>query len=474
MITVTIKHHGTYRVKTGTRLLGLFTREHIHLPAVCGGRSRCGQCRVRIAKDKRKHDKFERLFIPEHLARQGYHLACRVRIHEDTVVTLPTRRKSALTPQQHCGLALDLGTTVLKAALVDLRSRKTVGTAHTLNLQNTAGGDVITRIGMAVRGEYHSLRRMLMKSIKDLIRELGSSRPLFTAVTGNPVMLSFYLNQPVDGLRAFPFKSSLDQGIFRKKPRGYVFPVVGGFIGGDVIAGLLASGICDTGKTMLYIDLGTNGEVVLITPNRIIAASAAAGPAFEGIGITSGSLAVPGAVNRVGFERGQFTFSTIDDKEAVGICASGLIDLLLVAMEHGYIQNNGRLLKKVTVGCFSLSQSDIRKLQLAVGAIRSCLRILLKTAELTPQMIDGIIITGEMGRSLERSALIQLGLIPSTIKRIITSKDLPLKGAIIALTEDNAFERINEIKKKSEHIEIALEPDFQAEFVRAMRFSSWT
>lgn len=473
MIKIAIKNSGTFCVKKGTLLIDLLTRKTAPIPAMCGGQGRCGQCRVKIEKDSQPLDHIETIFISEPLAEQGYHLACRFRLEKDTIVTLPTKSKTTPRMQKNGGLALDLGTTVIKGALVDLQKKKIIKTARTLNLQSTMGGDVITRIGMALRGKYTALCAQLNRSITTCMNQLGLQRPVFTAVAGNSVMLSFYLKQPVDGFAAHPFQGSLDKGILTSDPPGYAFPVIGSFVGGDIIAGILARNIDKSKKNIMYADLGTNGEVALVTPERIFAASTAAGPAFEGVGIPCGSLAVPGAIKKTGYTRGKFTFETIDKARPIGICASGLIDTLYAAVEHDFISDSGRLNKPLSVGQFNINQHDIRRLQLSVGAIHTGMKILMKKSGLSSSDLDEIIITGEFGRTLNQVALKRIGLIPSGDHRIRTIKDLALKGTVMVLLDDRMRERVDEIKRKCIHVDLATHPDFQAEFVEAMRFSPW-
>ncbi|MBN2621369.1 DUF4445 domain-containing protein [candidate division WOR-3 bacterium] len=473
MIKITVKSQGQFHVKKGTPLIDLLARKGIPIPAACNGQGRCGLCRIKIEEGARPHDEIEKLFINKQLAQQNYHLACRFYPTTDTIITIPMSPRGRAKKSVSGALALDLGTTVLKGALVDIRSKKLIRTALTFNLQSCMGGDVVTRIGRAINGEYDQLYAMLMKSIAALKRQLGVKRPLFTSVVGNTVMLSFFLKKPVDDLAGYPFKSPLDHGVFQNDPPCYIFPVIGSFIGGDIISGILASRVYSTSKNVLYADLGTNGEVVLITPKKIIAASTAAGPAFEGVGIRCGSLAVPGAIKAVGINNGIFTFSVIDNKTPLGLCASGLIDALYLGVKHGFISETGKLNKTMSIGEFSLVQNDIRKLQLAVGAIRTGMKILLKQSKLSSHMIDEVMLTGEFGTRLRPGILARIGLIPSGRMKVTSEKNLALKGAVMVLTNDRVRQCIEDIKGKSVHLELANHPEFQKEFVHAMRFSPW-
>ncbi|MEO0225845.1 MAG: ASKHA domain-containing protein, partial [candidate division WOR-3 bacterium] len=340
------------------------------------------------------------------------------------------------------------------------------------NPQNSLGGDVITRIGLALEGKYKLLRNLLLSGIKDISTTLGIRKPQFTVVVGNPVMLSFYLDKPVEGFASYPFKSELKDGMFLKHPARYVFPIIGGFVGGDTIAGLLACGFLRKSGTTLYIDLGTNGEVVLAWPGSVMAVSTAAGPAFEGAGIKAGSLAVPGAIDRV-YYKGGIKYHTIGNKKPIGLCASGLIDLLAVMLKQGWLEPSGQLLKTVEIDGISINQEDIRKLQLAIGAIHVGIETLLLKASTMPARIDEAIITGEFGAHLNPASLVAVGLIPTGIKKIRLERDLPLRGAVRFLQDDRARAEVKQIQKISGHLELALEPYFGERFIWSLRLAPW-
>lgn len=473
MNTVTIKNLGSYKIKKGKKLLDFFTEKKLSINASCGGNGRCGLCRIRIPNETQKPAEIESLLIPEKFLKQGYRLACRYRIKKNIEITLPRSKTPKAANLKNSGFALDIGTTVIKGTSVNLKTGRIRGMAKVFNLQNGIGGDVITRISASINGKYDLLRNLLLASIEQVKKELGLQKPLFTTVVGNPVMLSFYLNKSVKGLAHYPFKSGLNNSTFLKKPLRFIFPIIGGFVGGDTIAGILASNIYKKRNPVLYIDLGTNGEVVLSSGDRIVAASTAAGPAFEGIGISCGCLAIPGAIDRITYNKGKFKYYTIRNKKPVGICASGLIDLLKLLLDNGMLREDGKLLQKTGIKKISINQDDIRTLQLAIGAIHAGIQILMKKAKVKAKHINEAIITGEFGSKLNPEALFRIGLLPQGIKIITFEKDLPLKGAISVLNNDKPFEELRIIKKKSKHITLATQPNFQKVFVSALKLAPW-
>lgn len=473
MNLVRIKNFGDFRVKKKTRLLDFLIEKGVPIVATCGGRGRCGHCRVRIKGKKiRPPDEIEKILISKKLLNSGYRLACRYYIDQDIELSIPRPKTKMARVIGGYGLALDLGTTVIKGAMVDLMRGVIVKKVSVYNPQNSMGGDVITRIGYAIGGRYPALRRLLYSGIDMVGEKIGLIKPLFTTVVGNPVMLSFFLNKPVGGLAGYPFKPAIKEGLFLKRPPRYVFPIIGGFVGGDTIAGILSSGLIERAVHSLYIDLGTNGEVVLIKKNKIIAASTAAGPAFEGIGITGGSLAVPGAIERVWFQKG-LRYHTIGNKKPVGICASGLIDLLAVMLEIGWLRDDGRLVRKIGVGGIRIKQEDVRRLQLAIGAVHTGIEILLDKFQVRPSVIGNIVLTGEFGSNLNLESLKKVGILPKGVKRVRFENDLPLKGAVEVLVNDMVIKKVDRIESIAQHLELAVQPQFQEKFVKALGLKPW-
>lgn len=474
MSILTIKRHGTFRVKNSTKLIDCLAKNGIPIIATCGGKGRCGSCRVRIITPQKPQDERETLFIPQSALKQGYRLACQHKITHDMTIDIPCLKKvKSAKLKSNYGLALDIGTTVIKGAAVNLKNGDVEKICKVYNLQNSIGGDIITRVSASIDGKYDILRKLLYSSLKQLKNCLGVQKPAITIIVGNPVMLSFYLHEPINGFAQYPFTSNLNKGIFLKNPPRYVFPIIGGFVGGDTISGILASRMHKSGKNSLYIDLGTNGEVVLIQGKNIYAASTAAGPAFEGIGVDCGCLAIPGAIDQVSYSKGNFRFHTINKEKPIGLCASGLIDLLAILLSQGILKENGRLKHAVQLSWIDIDQGDIRKLQLATGAIHSGIKILLNQARIGPERVDETVITGEFGSKLNIKALIRIGLLPEGIQKISFEKDLPLQGAIKTIQNNKILNQSEEIRELSTHIDLAAQPDFQEVFVSSLKLAPW-
>lgn len=462
-------------MKTNT-LLTLLQKKGIFIDANCGGKGRCGKCRVMIKGNLNPPDEIEKMLIPENLLKKGYRLACRIKADafpELFEISLPKKKiNSEKIKLDNIGLAIDIGTTIIKGALVEINNAKIIKNAKVLNPQQSWGGDVITRIGFAISGNYKMLRGALLRGIKELKSELKISKPQFTTIVGNPVMLSFYLGESVKSFAHYPFEGNIKKGIYTKNPPGYVFGCIGGFVGGDTIAGIIASGLLSEKKPSLYIDLGTNGEIALITDRKIYALSTAAGPAFEGVGLTCGSLACPGAIEKVEYKNG-FKFHTIDNKPPTGFCASGFIDLFAILLKKKWLTEYGMLKKKIQINGLKIEQMDIRKLQLAIGAIHTGIKFLLDYAGISSSEIKTAVITGEFGSHLNPSSLKSIGIIPLGIENILCKNDLPILGAIRFLLNEIRPEDIEQIRKRAIHLELAMQKDFQKRFVEGLILKPW-
>ncbi len=469
-------------------LLDLLIEKEIMVHAACGGHGRCGQCRIKLKGRINAPNQLERKLISHHMIKQGYRLACQYVIKGSRLNSLEFTRSELIRQDfikglrlnsskgLRCGLALDLGTTVIKGARVDLERCKIMSTAKIYNPQNSDGADVMTRISAALSGRYDILRQRLQNGVSAVITELGlrSDTLARTAVAGNPVMSSFYLGKPVAGLARYPYAGAITKNIWQEKPPVFIFGSIGGFVGGDTIAGILASGLHKRYGASLYIDLGTNGEIALFAKHRIHALSTAAGPAFEGAGLECGSLAIPGAIDAVidaGKQR--FRIHTIGDKKPLGICASGLIDLLAVLLRRGWLTKHGRLARTVKISGINVGQGDIRQLQLAIGAIHTGVQFLMEHCGIGADDIADTIITGEFGSHLRPASLRQVGIIPTGLKAVRLERDLPLKGAIKALCDNRARKDAETIRNRSRHIELAMQPDFQQRFVTALQLAPW-
>ncbi len=331
------------------------------------------------------------------------------------------------------GLAVDVGTTTLVLQVINLENSKTIGTIARKNPQIAYGNDVISRIGytMTHSNGLKELQRVLMKGINNCLEQLenetGESIEEYiydVVAVGNSTMRDIFIGQDVSSLGVIPFESlnreskifrALDVGLtINQKSMAYVPPLIGGHAGADAVANIIASRMYKSEKVMMVIDIGTNGEVAIGNKEKIMTASCAAGGAYEGATIPSGVGAIEGAITNVWEEDGTLRYKTIGDKQSVGICGSGLIDLLAILLKTGHLSKTAKLKNgefSLTDGV-NISQKDINELITAKAGLRSDQDLLMKYYGVQPNEINSIYLSGAFGNYINVDNAITIGLYP--------------------------------------------------------------
>lgn len=410
--------------------------------------------------------------------------------------------------QSAYGVALDLGTTSLQGILVDLSRGEAVAMASHTNLQRVYGQDIISRISYCLenRGGLDNLHRILINGIDSIVEELCektgiSPDKLFSfTVVGNPVMLHFLLCFQVGGFGSAPYcglftsdylSSAAALGI-KANPEASVWllPQIGGFVGSDLLAGLMTIS-SRTELRFLYIDIGTNGEILVGNKGKFWAASAAAGPAFEGGALSSGMRADAGAIDRVRWQDGSLEFHILGQIPARGICGSGIIDLVGCLLEAGYLDDKGiftdaaseklamragnrgaELLLYTQEGAgVTFNQDDVRQVQLAKSAIRTAIEILLDKAGLKLRDLDVVILAGAFGSYIDPEQAIRIGMLPELEPGLIKNVgNAAAQGAVMALFSPSYQEAARSLSSRVQYVELAAQTDFQQLFINNMNF----
>jgi uncharacterized 2Fe-2S/4Fe-4S cluster protein (DUF4445 family) len=437
-------------VEPGAPLAAALAPYGVEFP--CGGTGDCGGCRVRV------------LDGPD----TGWQLACRMRadfpvtleVDQWTTPVLADAQETGPGTLEGTGVAVDIGTTTLAAQLIDRRTGTVLGVQTALNPQVAHGSDVMSRIEFAMHDT--SLTTCIREAVNELTRALGGS-PSDRVLVGNTAMHHLYCGLDVSPLARVPFRSAQLSEVHGGTWR--FLRCLGGFVGSDILAGVVATGIHREESLCALIDLGTNGEIVVGNRKRLVCASTAAGPAFEAGRIKAGMRAATGAISHVS---PQWECSTVGNAPARGICGSGLVDAVAVALDCGLISPNGRL----RAGSIELAesiclvQSDIRELQLAKGAIASGLRILLGRLGATVQDLHTIYLAGAFGNYVDPHTAMRIGLLPAVAPEVIKpSGNTALRGARRLLVDPQADRDIT-----VEHVELAADPAFQDEFASALTF----
>ena len=430
--------------------------------------------------------------------------------------------ESGDTTNQCYGVAFDIGTTTMVGSLVNLCDGSELAITSQMNPQVSFGDDVLSRIehSSSCSGCLDELSHVVKTSIVEMIDHLCEQADINrehiyeATFAGNTTMEHLLCGIDPTPLGAVPFVPAHARGLLlnaselgipiNHRGKVYVFPLIGGFVGGDTVAGILATNLSNNQAPVLMIDIGTNGEIVLAKDGQLWAASTAAGPAFEGARITYGMRATTGAIEKIVFED-DIRYSVIGNVPAVGICGSALIDLAAEMLKSGMITSTGQLLgpdqlpaqlpKAISQRIYEnadgqveflisqanqgrkdlrvvLTQRDIRELQLAVGAIRAGVKIMLKNADIEAKDISRVLIAGGFGSFIRRANAQTIGLLPTEIehRKINYVGNASLAGAKWALLSSNARCHAEELARNTKHLELSLDTNFQMEFADAMIF----
>ena len=483
-------------------VLAALRRAGIFIPAFCGGHELCGKCRVSASGALSPVTEAEReKLTPEELA-AGVRLACSARIEGEVSVTLPDDGEySVLTDTgdaapdyfpscwESLGAAVDLGTTTIAIYVYSLETRRRVGVVSGLNLQQALGADVISRIEYCLNNPDGSKRArdLAVGQISDMLAGFGKKRGIpiknlrSLTVAGNTAMLYLLTGRSPKPLSAAPFEAdelfgsfhrASDLGFDLPEANAYLLPCVSAFVGGDVTAGVISAGLHKTDKNLLFIDFGTNGEMVLASGGRLTCCSTAAGPAFEGARISCGVGGVPGAINRVTLENGVLRPKTIGGIFPAGLAGSGLIDAVACLRRLGAIDEGGCLAEPFEIAeGVTLQPRDVRELQLAKSAVRAGAETLLEKAGLRAADLDGVLLTGGFGAGLDRENALALGLLPEVpAEKVRALGNCAGAGAVRALLFPEALAELEETVAKASTVRLDGDPSFNEKFAEHMLF----
>jgi uncharacterized 2Fe-2S/4Fe-4S cluster protein (DUF4445 family) len=482
----------------------------------CAGRGTCGKCKILSEGGLVPPDHIERRHLSKGELAMGTRLACRALIAGDTQVVLApigiSSNKIVLSqsrykrlPDVPLGLAIDLGSTTVAALLVMLNTGEVWAGGASLNQQAVCGADLISRLAAAMQdgAAARRLHRLAVSSIHQAIESLQLSprvrnRIERVVIVGNPAMHHLLANLPVSGLALTPFRpyasgtidnaAELLDGIVPQGVRVSLPPLIGGFVGSDALACLAHFRFDEAPGPMAAIDLGTNGEIMATDGNRIVVASAAAGPAFEGVNIACGSRAVEGAITRVTIAGNELQVQTIGAGPPMGLSGSGLLSAVWALRQAGAIAADGRFnpdspfvqpapnthprggrrIVLTSKGDIWLSQLDIRELQKAKGAIRVGFEIVLNALGLQAGDLERVILTGSFGGQVEVQAALGLGMIPPVRPEIVVAIANGAGLGAASFLTDLGLTRADRLARRVEHLDLQADTRFMERFISAM------
>lgn len=501
----------------------------IYIDSPCGGNGYCGNCKVHISTSSGLEEV----------------LACQTEITRDITVQLPatgghrileeavgtefsvgsmiSRNENGTVffegveigkcemSKALCVMAFDIGTTTVVGYLLDAESGETLSTVSILNPQSQFGADVIARANYAIENGKEVLASVIRKALMNLIEEavaeaqISKEQVFLVTVVGNTCMHHLFLGIPTQSLVLAPYHAaSVKAELLKAKDYGFtisekavlmVLPNISGFVGADTVGAILSSGVDKSDIMSLLIDIGTNGEMAVGNKERLCACSTAAGPAFEGAKISSGMRGTKGAIDHADFTGDDVKISVIGDVNAIGVCGSGLIDIVAGLIETGLVEETGRLVSadEVTeeskkkfakrIGMLEgskvfwltdevcITQKDIREVQLAKAAIAAGIELLMRKRGVKTTDIKRVMLAGAFGNYMSPHGACLIGLIP----RELESKIQPIgnaagQGSKMAALSEAEFLRSVEIGKSTEYMELAGMPEFNDVFMDKMEF----
>lgn len=512
----------------GSNLLSLLRNVGAAVDNPCSGKGVCGKCKVKIIKGKLSDiSETERQMLKPEEIFEGIRLACTVDLKDDIEIELLWSERAAKVMTDGYlpdfsydfraagyGVAADIGTTTVVAVLIDLRTGREVAKAAQVNAQKKFGLDVLTRITYECENPEtgaEELRQIMIDSLNEMILELcvdakiNRNQILEVDVAANCTMLHMLLGIDARPIGRSPYQplflaakdiAAVEAGIkAASDARLYCLPSVSAYIGADIVAGAYVCGLHKENRNVLFIDIGTNGEIVLATGGRLLSCSCAAGPALEGMNISSGMRAAMGAVEDVSITESGVVLKTIGNAPPAGICGSGILAAVKELLRTGLVKPDGAFIKKETLEekdyryplirldgrkrefllCkepeMVITQKDIRQVQLAKGAILSGFRALLHKASIDMKDLDKVMIAGQFGAHLPGSSLTGTGILPAEVEDKLTYVGNSSKtGAYMALMSEEVKRELEELAGRIEYMELAETKQYERLFIESL---SW-
>lgn len=530
--TVSIRISQTGRLiscERGNLLKGLLDAG-VFIDNPCNGTGVCGKCKVRILSGEcsAMSETERRLLSPEEI-KSGIRLSCMTDVYGNLELeTLRTERGARVLTKGYMpeferdvytggyGIAIDIGTTTVVTALVDMASGEELGAVSMINAQKHFGLDVLTRITYEYEHPDCGARKLqeaIVQSVNAMIKEVckeagiegGSKAVREITVAANCTMTHTLLGADARSIGRAPYKPVFREA--RRLPAKeigieagedtqlYCLPQVSAYIGADIVAGAYVCELQKTKENILFIDIGTNGEIVLACRGRLLCCSCAAGPALEGMNISSGMRAAEGAVEDVKITEQGIRLRTIGDEKPVGICGSGILAAVKELLRTGIVKKTGVFVKKDKLTetdyrypmirmngtkrefilheepLLLVTQGDVRQVQLAKGAILSGFTALLNRAGISMEELDRVMIAGQFGAHLPADSLTGTGILPKAVQeKLVYVGNSSKTGAYMALMSKKARREMEELAENMEYMELAETENYERIFTESMIF----
>ena len=509
-------------------LLKMLLADRVFVDNPCNGKGTCGKCKVKVTSGYcAPMSETERKLLKPKEIEKGIRLACLTEITGSAIVEplQKERRHKVLTKgyvpkfekdshDQGYGLMIDIGTTTVVTALVEMKTGNELAQASMINAQKHFGLDVLTRITYEYENPDRGIRELqetIVNSINEMIGEVcleaGIDRTEICEidVAANCTMMHMLLGVDARPIGQSPYRPNFVEAkelpaseigiVAGEETRLYCLPSVSAYIGADIVAGTYVCELSKEKGNVLFIDIGTNGEIVLAGKGRLLCCSCAAGPALEGMNISSGMRAAKGAVEDVEITEAGIRLKTIGDQKPMGLCGSGILAVVKELLRTGLVKKTGVFIKKEKLSEedyrypmirldgikreFILHQSpellvtqgDVRQVQLAKGAILSGFVALLSKADIAMEDVDKVMIAGQFGTHLPADLLIGTGILPEAVKdKLVYVGNSSKTGAYMALLSQRVKREAEELAEQMEYMELAETENYERIFTESMIF----
>lgn len=516
--------------ENGANLLQALLDAGIFVDNACSGKGICGKCKVKVLKGSLSEtSETEKKVLKEQELTDGIRLSCLAEVTGDVEIALlqKERKHKVLTggyipefqKDEHesgYGVAIDIGTTTVVTALIELSTGKEIANASMINAQKHFGLDVLTRITYEYENPKTGVRELqeaIVKSINAMLSEVcqeaGVSRRSIREidVAANCTMMHMLLGVDARSIGRAPYKPEfLSARTLPAREIGieaaedtvlYCLPQVSAYIGADIVAGAYVCEMQKAKGNVLFIDIGTNGEIVLASKGKLLCCSCAAGPALEGMNISSGMRATEGAVEDVEISEEGITLKVIGDQTPVGICGSGILAVLRELLKSGIVKKTGVFVKKDKLAETDyrypmirmngtkrefilkeepellITQGDVRQVQLAKGAILSGFTALCNKAGIQMEELDKVMIAGQFGAHLPADSLTGTGILPKAVEdKLVYVGNSSKTGAYMTLMSDRIKREMEELAEQMEYMELAETENYERIFTECMIFPS--
>lgn len=498
-------------------LMTALLREGYYISAACGGKGRCGKCKVQVISGEAYITDADRKVFAEQELEAGWRLSCMLYPRDDMEIIFSLQDEEqfqAVTDFQYDSasehaadaeivdegwydIAIDIGTTTIAFAAVSVPRGTILTSAARINSQRKYGADVISRIKASVDGKEQELRNCITEDLQQGIADLQMKVTGYTlrriVVSGNTTMGHLLMGYDCQSLGVYPFTPVNIDFICGKSEQMIgtavdteteLLPGISTYVGGDIVSGMYACGFDQTEEICLLIDLGTNGEMALGNKDRILVTSTAAGPAFEGGNITCGTGSIPGAICSVQIVDGKARIQTIQDEIPTGICGTGVVEITAELLREELVDETGLLDEEYFDDGFPLArtaegaelvflQKDIREIQLAKAAIRAGAETLLLRYGVKKEDIKHVYLAGGFGYRLDTDKAVAIGMLPEEFSdRIEAVGNSSLAGAVKYAVASDGKDRLRTLIEVSEEISLSSDKDFNELYMEHMMFGN--